>query len=119
MKKITLGLCAFLLAFGFASTAITAHAAPASLSILYTADQKMGSSGPSATELQAFLGEQGYFNLPSGANLGYFGSVTKAALIKYQAAMGLPATGYFGPMTKNTIQNYMMMHCWLGACNTM
>jgi N-acetylmuramoyl-L-alanine amidase len=116
MQKITLGVFAFVLGFGILSAASSAHAATASLSILYGSDLQTGSTGYGATELQAFLGEQGYFTIAPDVRLGYFGGITKAALIQYQAGHGVPATGYFGPLTKNAIQVEMRAHCWLGAC---
>lgn len=115
MKKITLGAFAIALSLGL-FTASSAHAAPASLSILQGSDLQVGSTGYGAEELQAFLGEQGYFTISPTVASGYFGGVTKAALIKYQADHNVPATGYFGPLTKNAIQQQMVAHCWLGAC---
>lgn len=115
MKKLTLGAGIFMLGLGlFAAT--PALAAPASLSILYSQDMSVGSTGPQATELQAFLGEQGYFTLPLGVQFGYMGAITKNALMRYQTSVGLPATGYFGAETKAAIQNYLTLHCFLGAC---
>ncbi|MFZ1075062.1 MAG: polysaccharide deacetylase family protein [Minisyncoccia bacterium] len=55
------------------------------------------SHGTDVTELQKFLIEEG-FRIPSGAS-GYFGAQTKAAVIAYQKANGLPHTGYVGPLT--------------------
>ncbi|MDB5259716.1 MAG: cell wall hydrolase [Candidatus Taylorbacteria bacterium] len=117
MQKITVGVFAIMLAFG-AFAANSAHAATASLSILYGSDLQSGATGNGATELQAFLGEQGYLNVAPTVSLGYFGGQTKAALIQYQASHNVPATGYFGPLTKNAIQQEMLAHCWLGACMT-
>jgi peptidoglycan hydrolase-like protein with peptidoglycan-binding domain len=39
--------------------------------------------------------------MPAGVAMGYFGTLTKAALAKYQAEAGIsPAAGYFGPITR-------------------
>ena len=54
--------------------------------------------------LQNILIQKGY--LSSDSNTGYFGVLTKAALIKYQTAMGIsPAVGYFGPLTIASLGN--------------
>ncbi|MEN9647588.1 MAG: trimeric autotransporter adhesin, partial [Candidatus Parcubacteria bacterium] len=57
----------------------------------------VGSTGTDVSELQSILVSNGY--LASGLPMGYFGALTKAAVMKWQAAVGLPATGYFGPMS--------------------
>lgn len=49
--------------------------------------------------LQDCLKWEGFF--PTNVeSTGYFGSITKSALIKFQTKYGLPAYGYFGSMTK-------------------
>ena len=60
----------------------------------------MGSRGGSVTALQTFLESKGFLTLPAGATKGYFGSLTKSALKKYQTMLGVPSTGYFGAMTR-------------------
>ena len=56
-----------------------------------------GARGDDVTCLQEYLASQGYFEANSR---GYFGSLTKKALMKWQAAAGIRATGYFGPMSQ-------------------
>jgi len=58
----------------------------------YTSDLTVGSTGAAVTALQTQLGVS-----PA---TGYFGSITKAAVVTYQTANGLPATGYVGPLTR-------------------
>lgn len=58
---------------------------------------RVGMSGPEVMELQRRLTETGYYN---GPITGYFGPLTRAALVKFQRAHGLPPTGFFGPMTR-------------------
>jgi len=51
--------------------------------------------------LQTFLKAQGYFMYDI---TGYFGPITKAAAVQYQAAHGVPTTGYVGPLPRASIQ---------------
>ena len=64
------------------------------------------------TALQEVLIEKGYLVIPSGVNKGTFGPRTRAALKRMQKENGLPATGFFGAMTKAKIahrESVMMM----------
>ena len=63
----------------------------------FTTDLTIGSTGQDVTELQTILIAAGYLKI--GAPTGYFGSLTEAAVKLYQAANGIPATGYVGPLT--------------------
>ncbi|HEY4502593.1 MAG TPA: peptidoglycan-binding domain-containing protein [Candidatus Paceibacterota bacterium] len=68
----------------------------------YTRDLTDGSTGADVTALQNMLIGAG-FSIPAGAT-GYFGSQTKAALAAYQSAHGIsPAVGYFGPITRASV----------------
>ena len=68
----------------------------------FTADMTIGASGAEVTRLQNWLISKGYA-IPAGAT-GYFGAQTAAALAKYQVAKGItPAAGYFGPMTRASV----------------
>jgi len=55
-----------------------------------------GLRGPNVTALQEFLASRGYFH---GSATGYFGPITYGALVAFQVANGVPATGYFGVMS--------------------
>lgn len=59
--------------------------------------QTFGNSGAQVVALQTILLDLGY-SIPAGPT-GYFGSQTKAALMAYQAAHGVPSTGFYGPLT--------------------
>ncbi len=72
----------------------------ASASVNFTRDLTVGSTGTDVSALQQTLVSGGYLVMPAGASMGYFGSLTKAAVMKWQAAVGLPATGFFGPMSR-------------------
>ena len=61
-------------------------------SYTYSSDLTVGSTGAAVTALQNQLGVS-----PA---TGYFGSITKAAVVAYQSANGLPSTGYVGALTR-------------------
>ena len=85
---------AAILVFGNASSALAGTA--------FTRDLTLGASGSDVVALQTLLITQG-FSIPAGAT-GYFGAQTKAALTSYQAAHSIvPAAGYFGPITRGSI----------------
>jgi hypothetical protein len=66
-------------------------------------DLRLGSSGSDVVNMQTWLMQNG-FSIPSiasgAAAKGYFGVQTQAALSAYQRSIGLPAFGFFGPMTR-------------------
>ena len=60
----------------------------------------VGSTGADVTALQSWLVSNGFLSMPAGVSMGYFGSLTKAAVIKYQASAGIvPQSGFVGPLT--------------------
>src|ERR1035437_5374368 len=59
-----------------------------------------GSRGQAVTDLQNLLISKGF--LKTSASGGFY-SLTKQAVIAYQASLGLPATGFVGPMTRAKI----------------
>jgi hypothetical protein len=61
----------------------------------FTRDLTIGSSGADVSALQARIGVS-----PA---TGYFGSITKSAVMAYQAAHNVPATGYVGPLTRASL----------------
>jgi peptidoglycan hydrolase-like protein with peptidoglycan-binding domain len=68
----------------------------------------MGSRGEQVTALQSFLESKGYLTMPAGVSKGYFGTLTKMALMKYQESSGVRATGYYGPITRGAMSKAMM-----------
>lgn len=58
----------------------------------FTKDLMVGSSGAEVSALQKAIGVT-----PA---TGYFGSVTKAAVAKFQTSKGISATGFVGPLTR-------------------
>ncbi len=63
----------------------------------FASDLTIGARGEDATQLQTILIADGYLNI--GAPTGWFGPLTKAAVMKYQADRGIPSTGFVGPLT--------------------
>ncbi len=62
-----------------------------------TKDLTLGAKGDSVTALQKMLEEGGYLEMPAGVDYGYFGGLTKAAVVKWQKDNDVsPAAGYFG-----------------------
>jgi hypothetical protein len=69
----------------------------------FSANLTVGSTGPAVVALQTALISAGY-NIPAiasgAASKGYFGSQTQASVKLYQAAHGVPNTGFVGPLTR-------------------
>lgn len=59
----------------------------------------VGSRGEDVSCLQSYLMSQGY--LPSYVPVGYFGAMTKAAVVKWQKSAGIYASGFFGSMSQH------------------
>lgn len=60
----------------------------------------IGSRGADVVTLQTTLEQKGFLTMPPGVAKGFFGTLTRQAVAKYQASVGLPADGVFGPLTK-------------------
>lgn len=82
-----------------ATGAATANAA-------FDVNLSVGSTGADVSALQSWLISKG-FAIPSissgAAQPGYFGQQTKAAVVAYQASVGLPNTGFVGPLTRGIL----------------
>ena len=63
-----------------------------------TRQLEVGMSGSDVSALQTFLASDSSL-YPEGLITGYFGALTKAAVIRYQAQKGLPQVGRVGPQT--------------------
>ncbi len=73
----------------------------------FTKDLFLGMRDPEVRTLQTYLNTHGFIVNPvpgyagsPGYETSYFGMDTKLALQKFQASHGIPATGYFGPITR-------------------
>lgn len=60
----------------------------------------IGANGLDVEVLQTALEQKGFLLMPKGIMKGYFGSLTSAAVAKYQASTDLPSVGVFGPLTR-------------------
>lgn len=75
----------------------------------FTHDLRIGDVNDDVKFLQKYLNTAGYVVAKTGpGSLGFettrFGSATRAALMRLQKVLGLPATGFFGPQTRKAIQ---------------
>ncbi len=84
----------------------TSTATSVAATFMFTRDLELGMKGADVRELQKFLNANGFLIAETGDGspgneTQYFGSLTRAALAKYQAAKGItPAAGYLGPKTR-------------------
>ncbi len=111
LKKLVTGVVAIATVFGaFAFVvAVPAQAADSmmttttttmtSSSMSFNTNLTVGSRGADVTALQSILISKGY--LAIAAPTGYFGGLTRSALARWQASVGIaPAVGFFGPITR-------------------
>lgn len=83
---------------------------PVTITGTFTHDLDLGARGEDVRALQDFLIKRGT-GFASGqlsvvGTSGYFGTLTQTALKEFQMANGItPAIGYFGPKTRNFINN--------------
>jgi len=78
------------------ATAITNTSSGTSFTELLT----LGSRDAQVTALQERLTALGYY---SGSITGYYGSATQSAVMKYQTAHSISATGSVGPSTRSAL----------------
>ncbi len=107
MKKVILSAFAFALVLSFAvgTSAQTTTSSEVALSQFNT-NLTIGSTGTDVAALQTILITQGHLVIPAGVAKGYFGTLTKMAVAKWQASVGIsPAVGYFGPISRAAINN--------------
>ena len=86
--------------------------ASATASVSFVRSLQVGSTGSDVKALQVYLNTHGFVIASGGAGsrgseTTRFGSLTKAALIKFQKAKGIsPAVGFFGPLTRAYINSH-------------
>lgn len=67
-------------------------------------DLTIGSEGSDVVALQDYLISRGFLAMPAGVVKGYFGELTRSAVARWQASVGLtPAAGYFGQKSRTYI----------------
>ncbi|MEK7609808.1 MAG: peptidoglycan-binding domain-containing protein [Patescibacteria group bacterium] len=107
----------FLIASGVAVLAFTSIVGAQT----FTFNLSVGSTGDNVVALQTALISAG-FNIPaitvSGVAKGYFGSQTLAAVKLYQAAHGIPNTGFVGPLTRAALNGGVSVACPAGLVCT-
>jgi peptidoglycan hydrolase-like protein with peptidoglycan-binding domain len=72
----------------------------AGVKVHITSSLALGSQGSEVVTLQTILQEKGFLVLPAGVSPGFFGNVTRGAVILYQASKGISPTGFVGPITR-------------------
>jgi hypothetical protein len=76
----------------------------------FNRDLTVGSQGADVKALQEYLNANGYTIATSGVGspgneTTYFGPATQSALARFQQANGIsPASGYFGPLTRQAVE---------------
>ncbi len=81
------------------------------MSASFIREHKRGDTGSDIKQLQIFLNTHGFPLAPngpgsSGQETNVFGTRTYQALMKFQKILGLPATGYLGPLTKTALNAF-------------
>lgn len=74
---------------------------------IFNRDLTIGSSGADVIQLQKIMVARGYLVMPKNTAYGYFGGLTRSAVIKYQVEYGIkPSVGYFGPITRKHLNSH-------------
>ncbi len=69
----------------------------------FSRDLHQGKQGDDVAALQSHLVDNGYY--PEALITGYFGPLTRAAVIRYQTLNSIvPAVGYVGPITRGVLE---------------
>ena len=79
------------------------------MSIMMQNNLMVGSRGDDVVALQTTLVSKGFLVMPTGVSMGYFGPLTKTALMQYQSSVGVVSTGFFGPLTRAKFNDNMSM----------
>ncbi len=126
LKKFVFGLALVAVLFGVSFTSVSAQTAaelnaqiqlllsqiaalqggaPATGGYTFSTDLTIGSTGADVTALQNILISSGNLVMPAGTAKGYFGNLTKTAVMAWQTAHGVNPTGYVGPMTRAALNS--------------
>jgi hypothetical protein len=78
----------------------------------FTSNLSTGSRGLAVSDLQTWLIAHGY-DIPAissgAAAKGFFGLQTQRAVMYYQRGQGIPPTGFFGPLTRASLNGKLML----------
>lgn len=94
-------------AFVLALAAVFMYTSTAFALNTVSATMRVGSRGSDVTTLQSFLSMDGSV-YPEGLVTGYFGTRTKAAVIRFQERYSLGADGIVGPITRQKINELIL-----------
>lgn len=101
-KKLLLAACAFTLLTGSAEAASPfISGAHASAAIMST-----GTTGANVTALQNNLKTLSYFNYSTAT--GYYGTITRDAVLAFQSDYGLASDGLAGPVTSDAVSHAVL-----------
>ncbi|MBI2024225.1 peptidoglycan-binding protein [Candidatus Giovannonibacteria bacterium] len=101
MKKYLLTTLFVVFAVAFAAGNFGQIANAQSSTFVLQRDLYEGLSGEDVRALQRFLIQNSL--LGAGLDTSYFGPLTKAAVMEMQKRLGVPSTGYVGPMTRQRL----------------
>ncbi len=104
MKKFVLFSVFIFIIFSFVFSFVRAY--DPVQPVLLSKQMGVGSKGSSVVALQSFLISKGYL---SGIADGKFGPKTKAAVLAYQKANKISATGFVGPLTFASINKMLSL----------
>ncbi|MEN9604358.1 MAG: hypothetical protein RJB39_43 [Candidatus Parcubacteria bacterium] len=82
--------------------ALTVSVTASAQGFMFNKSLQLGMRGADVTALQNYLADAGFFNV---AATGYFGSVTKRAVVAFQLANNLPGTGFVGVLTRGVLNS--------------
>lgn len=94
--KVLMFALVTILFLGFSQSSAEAH----------SPDLHEGVSGQDVKELQLKLQKLGYFHTTA---TGYYGSITKNAVVQFQRDFNVPDTGFTGPLTRAKLADVDMM----------
>ncbi len=72
----------------------------ADVPVIFHRSLDVGARGADVAALQTVLEQKGLLTMPPGVTKGLYGELTRVAVAKYQRSVGLPAAGFFGPLTR-------------------
>lgn len=85
------------------STNVTSATPPGLFVAAWKRNLRVGTTGEDVRNLQAFLIQKGFLVLDLPTT--YFGAKTKAAVMLFQKANGVPSTGFVGPLTLKKLED--------------